>query len=148
MKVLLTENVKGLGKAGDVCDVKDGYAMNFLIAKNLALQATNEILARYKAQQRKKAEVEAAQKAEYEALAKKLAAESVVCHAKVGNNGMLQGAITKEHIAELIHKAHNVMIDKKGIELSNPIKSTGLYDLEVKLGLGVKATIKLDVQGE
>ncbi len=148
MKVLLTEDVKGLGKAGDVCEVKDGYANNFLIAKNLALHATNEILNRYKAQQRKKAEEEAAQKAEYEALANKLATNPLICHAKVGNNGMLQGAITKEHIATLIQKAHNVAIDKKGIELANPIKSTGIYELEVKFGLGVKAVIKLDVQGE
>lgn len=148
MKVLLMQDVKGLGKAGDICDVKDGYANNFLIAKKLALQATNDVINRHKAKQRKQAEHEAELKESYENLAKKLAQDVVICRVKVGQNGMLQGAVTKEMISELVQKTYNVSIDKKGIELANPIKSTGVYDLELKIGLGVKATIKLDVQGE
>lgn len=148
MKVLLLEDVKGLGKAGEVHEVKDGYGRNFLVGKNLALVASNEVINRYKAEQKRKAEEEAAKKAEYEQIAQTLSTITLPHKAQVGKNGILQGAITKEDIATLLHKQYNISIDKKGIDLSAPIKSTGIYTLNIKLGAGVKATLKLDIQGE
>ncbi|RAX58427.1 50S ribosomal protein L9 [Helicobacter monodelphidis] len=148
MKVLLLKDVQGLGKSGEIHEVKDGYGQNFLVKKNLAHIATNEVINRYKAEMRKKAELEAAKKAEYEQIATKLAKITLLISTKVGKNGMLQGAITKEDIATLLEKQHKIQVDKKGIELTSPIKSTGLYDLEIKLGAGIKTTFKLDVQGE
>ncbi len=148
MKVLLLEDVKGLGKAGEVHEVKDGYGKNFLVGKNLALVASNAVINRYNAEQRKKEQQEIMRKEKYEKIAQELSMLECIYRAKVGQNGMLQGAITKEDIASILAQQHNIDIDKKGIELSAPIKKTGVYDLEVKLYAGIKATFKLDVQGE
>ena len=99
MKVLLLQDVKGLGKKGEICEVKDGYGKNFLIAKGMADFATNEVINKYKAAQKKAAEMEAENKALMEMTAKKIAEITLKISQKVGANGQLYGAITKEEIA-------------------------------------------------
>lgn len=148
MKVLLTADVKGLGKSGEVHEVKDGYGRNFLVAKGLAQIATNEVLNRYKAEQRKLEQQKAEEKAKNEEIAKKLSNLTLQITQKIGANGTLYGAITKEDIAHALLEKHKITIDKKGLELKQPIKSTGIYEIEAKLGHGVVATLKLDVIGE
>lgn len=148
MKVLLLQDVKGLGKKGEVCEVKDGYGKNFLIAKNMADFATNEVLNRYKAAQKKAAEMAAEEKALMEMAANKISALRVKKVQKVGANGSLYGAITKEDIAEILSKEHRIDVDKKTIMLKNPIKSTGVYEIEIKLGHGINATLNFDVVAE
>lgn len=146
MKVLLLQDVKSLGKKGEICEVKDGYGKNFLIAKGMADFATNEVINRYKALQKKAAEVAAEEKALMEMAAKKINEITLKIAQKVGANGALYGAITKEEIAQKLHEQHRVEIDKRTIELKNPIKSTGIYEVEVKLGHGINATLKIDIE--
>lgn len=113
MKVLLLQDVKGLGKKGDICEVKDGYGRNFLIGKGLADFATNEVINRYKAAQKRAAELAAEEKSLMEMTAKKISEIVVKIVQKVGANGSLYGAITKEDIAESLAKEHRLEIDKK-----------------------------------
>ena len=148
MKVLLLQDVKGLGKKGDICEVKDGYGRNFLVGKGLADFATNEVINRYKATQKKAAEMAAEEKSLMEMTAKKISEIVVKNIQKVGANGSLYGAITKEDIAEALAKEHRIEIDKKTIELKSPIKSTGIYEVEIKLGHGIHATLKVDVEAQ
>lgn len=148
MKVLLLQDVKGLGKKGDICEVKDGYGRNFLIGKGLADFATNEVINRYKAAQKRAAELAAEEKSLMEMTAKKISEIVVKIVQKVGANGSLYGAITKEDIAESLTKEHRLEIDKKTIELKTPIKSTGIYEVEIKLGHGIHATLKVDVEAQ
>ena len=148
MKVLLLQDVKGLGKKGEICEVKDGYGRNFLVGKGLADFATNEVINRYKAAQKKAAEVAAEEKALMEMAAKKIAETTLKIVQKVGANGALYGAITKEDIAEKLAKDHRIEIDKKTIVLNNPIKSTGVYEVEIKLGHGIHALLKVDVEAQ
>lgn len=148
MKVLLLQDVKGLGKKGDICEVKDGYGRNFLVGKGLADFATNEVINRYKATQKKAAEMAAEEKSLMEMTAKKISEIVVKIIQKVGANGSLYGAITKEDITEALAKEHRIEIDKKTIELKSPIKSTGIYEVEIKLGHGIHATLKVDVEAQ
>ncbi len=148
MKVLLLQDVKGLGKKGEICEVKDGYGKNFLIAKGMADFATNAVINRYKSAQKKAEEIAAEEKALAEMTAKKISEVTVKILQKVGANGSLYGAITKEDIAEALSKEHRIEIDKKTIELKSPIKATGIYEVEVKLGGGITAMLKVDVEAQ
>lgn len=148
MKILLMEDVKGLGKTGEIHEVKDGYGQNFPIAKGKAKHATNEVINKYKAEQKKKEELQALQMAERKQLAASLKESTLTIVRKVGANGSLFGAITKEEIAESLEKSHRISLDKKEIELKSPIKSTGVYEIEVKLGYGISGTLKIDVIAE
>lgn len=148
MKVLLLKDVKALGKAGQVCEVKDGYGRNFLIAKNLAELATNETINRYKAQEKKRLEDEAKIREELQDLAKKLQNLTLPIHKKVSANGALYGAITKDEIAVAFKEKFDIDIDKKALDLKTPIKSTGVYELDLKLGFGIHAICKVDIMAE
>lgn len=148
MKVLLLKEVKSLGKAGEICEVKDGYGRNFLIAKGLAQVATNETINRYKSQEKKRKEEEAALIEELNILAKKLQNITLKITKKVGANGSLYGAITKEEITQAFKDSHNIEIDKKALELKNPIKSTGVYEIDLKLGFGIHAICKVDIEAQ
>ncbi|TLE16326.1 50S ribosomal protein L9 [Helicobacter apodemus] len=147
MKVLLLQDVKGLGKKGEICEVKDGYGKNYLIAKKMADFATNTVINRYRSEQKKALEIAAEEKALVEMTAKKIAEITLKISQKVGANGSLYGAITKEDIAQSLLENHRLNIDKKTLELKNPIKSTGVYEVEVKLGQGICAVLKVDVEG-
>ncbi|BDQ26956.1 50S ribosomal protein L9 [Helicobacter heilmannii] len=148
MQVLLLKDVKNLGKAGAVVSVKDGYGNNFLLAKGLAKLATNDVIRQFKATAKKRAEQEAQELADKEALAKTLENITLKITKKVGANGALFGAITKEEVIEVLQASHPIELDKKTLELKTPIKSTGLYEIEVKLGHGVHGVLKLDVVAE
>ncbi|MDE6886566.1 MAG: 50S ribosomal protein L9 [Helicobacteraceae bacterium] len=148
MKVLLTKDVKSLGKAGEICEVKDGYGRNFLIGKGFAILATNEAIAKFRANEKKRKEEEEKLITELNALASKIKDLTLVINKKVGANGSLYGAITKEEIAQKFLESHNIKIDKKALELKNPIKSTGIYEIDLKLGYGIHATCKVDIVAE
>ncbi|WP_104637614.1 50S ribosomal protein L9 [Helicobacter felis] len=148
MKVLLLKDVKNLGKAGDVCEVKDGYGQNFLLAKNLAQLATSAAINHYKANQKKRAELEAQELAHKQEIAKKLESITLQIVKKVGANGALFGSITKEEVVEALRAQHSLEMDKKTLELKTPIKSTGIYEIEVKLGAGMHGVLKIDVVAE
>lgn len=148
MKVLLIEDVPSLGKKGEVVEVKDGYGQNFLIAKGKAKLATNEVLNRYKAEQKNKQEQLALEQAQREALAKTLKDVKLTISKKSGDNGSLFGAITKDEIAQALEEAHRIQIDKKHIELDSQIKHTGEYTISANLGHGIHASFCLEVKGE
>ncbi|NMA01522.1 MAG: 50S ribosomal protein L9 [Clostridia bacterium] len=146
MKVILQEDVKALGKKGQVVEVKDGYARNFLFPKNLAVEATAGNLKEIERQQKikdqeKQQELEAAQK-----LAKKLDNLEVALQVKSGDNGKLFGAVTSKDIAESIEKAMKLKIDKRKIELKENIKTLGTYPVNIKLHPEVTVEIKVKVE--
>jgi len=147
MKVLLIKDVKSLGKAGEVKEVKDGYGKNFLIAKGFAKHATPEIIEEHKQMMAQK---EAEEKAELERLkdlAKKLDKLEIIVKKKVGENGHLFGAVTKEEIAQALKEEHGLEIDKKHITDKKVIKTIGEHEVDLKLGHGIHATLHVDVEG-
>ncbi len=148
MKVLLIKDVKGLGKAGEVKEVKDGYGQNFLVGKGLAKVATNEVLKKHASSERKKAESEAQEIEDLKALSDKLDKLKVTISKKLGNTGHLFGSVTKDEIAHALKDQHGIEIDKKHINHKEAIKMTGTHDLDFKLGHAMHATIHLEVVGE
>lgn len=148
MKVLLLKDVKGLGKAGEVKVVKDGYGQNFLIGNGAALHATNEVIKKHEAAERKKVAEDAAEMERLKELEKILAKTELKIKRKLGANGSLFGSITKDEIAHEFKEQHNLEIDKKTIEIQNAIKTTGLFEITIKLGHGIHAPFKLEIVGE
>ena len=148
MKVLLIKDVKSLGKKGEVKEVKDGYGKNFLIGKGFARHATPEIL-----EQHAQDEIIVAENLEKEinflkGIMKKLDKAEIIITKKLGQNGHLFGAVTKEEIAVALQEQHGIEIDKKHINEKSAIKTIGEHDLDFKLGHGIHATLHVDVQGE
>lgn len=147
MKVLLIKDVKGLGKAGEVKEVKDGYGKNFLVGKGLALHATNEVMNRYKADLKRKEEAAASEIQSANDLKAKLDTFKLTIKHKVGNNGALFGAITNKEISEELKKQTELEIDKKHIVVKKAIKTVGIYEVDCKLGHGIHGSLKIDVIG-
>jgi len=148
MKVLLIKDVKSLGNAGEVKEVKPGYGQNFLIKKGFAKPATPEIIAEHEAELKRKAEEEAAEIARLKEMAEKLDKIEIIITKKLGQNGHLFGAVTKDEIAHALKEQHGIEIDKKHITDKTAIKTVGEHDVDLKLGHGIHATLHVDVQGE
>ena len=148
MKVLLIKDVKSLGKAGEVKEVKDGYGKNFLIGKGFAKHATEEILAQHKADEAQAAADLATEIEKLTAMSQKLDKAEIIITKKLGQNGHLFGAITKDEVAHALLEQHKIEIDKKHIVDKVAIKTVGEHDLDLKLGHGLHATLHVDVQGE
>lgn len=148
MKVLLTKDVKGVGYAGEIKDVADGYGKNFLIGKGLALAATNEVLKRYESDQRRKAANDAAEIERLTAIKTTLGSIKVVIAKKLGDTGHLFGSVTKDEIAHALQEQHGIEIDKKELDAKHGIKTVGMHDLDLKLGHGIHATLHVEIKGE
>ncbi|MGA9046237.1 50S ribosomal protein L9 [Sulfuricurvum sp.] len=148
MKVLLTKDVKGVGKSGEIKEVADGYGKNFLIGKGLALAATHEVLKKYESDQKKKAAQDAAEIERLNGIKTQLADIKVVITKKLGNTGHLFGSVTKEEIADALLAQHGIEIDKKELDAKHGIKTTGLHELDLKLGHGIHATLHVEIKGE
>jgi large subunit ribosomal protein L9 len=147
MKVILTEEIRGLGTRGEVVTVKDGYARNFLLPKNLAREATTGNMKQIEHERRKWAllaqqEKDAAQKA-----ADKVKGVKIRIEKRVGENGHLFGSVTANEIADAL-AAKGIEVDKRRIELAQPIKNAGLHDVEVRLHRDVTAQIQVEVVGQ
>ena len=145
MKVILTQDVKGQGKKGQLVEVSDGYGRNFLLAKKLAVLATAENLNTMKQQEKAKKAQEAAEKAEAQAIAKKLEEITVKIVAKAGEGGRLFGAVTGKEIAEALSKQHGVTINKAKLVLDEPIKACGGYKIKAKLGFEISGVVNVMV---
>lgn len=148
MKVIFLQDVKGSGKKGDVKEVADGYARNFLIGKGLAVEATAKNmsdLAGKKSSEQHKADIA---KQEAEAAAAKIKGKKVICKSKAGQGGKLFGSVTAGNIADLISEQLGVMVDKKKISLDTEIKSFGTYTAEVKFLAGISEKITVEVTEE
>ncbi|MBF7042737.1 50S ribosomal protein L9 [Campylobacter volucris] len=147
MKVLLIKDVKSLGKAGEIKEVKDGYGQNFLIAKGFAKAATNEVLKQFEAEQRKKAENLRLELANLEKLKEELSKITISINKAVGANGHLFGGVTKDEITHALKEQKNIDIDKKSLECDT-IKELGVHEISIKLGHAIHAKFKLEVKGE
>ena len=141
MKVIFLEDVKGKGKKGELKDVSDGYARNFLLPKKLAKEATADNLNTFKLQEKAKAAQIAREKAEAQENAKKLENMQVKVIAKAGSNGRLFGAVTNKEISDALSKQHGMTIEKNKIVLSEPIKSYGAFDVKCKFGYEISGVI-------
>jgi len=148
VKVLLIKDVKTLGKAGEIKEVKDGYGKNFLIGKGFAKPATAEVLEQHAQEKKQEAENLAKEIATLKDLAAKLDKCEIVITKKMGENGHLFGSITKDEVAHALLEQHNIEIDKKHINEKLSIKTVGEHDLDFKLGHGLHATLHVDVVGE
>ena len=148
MKVLLLKDVNGTGKAGEVKDVKDGYGKNFLIGKGLALHATNDVLAKYKAEQKRKAIREAQEIAEAKELSETLNSTKLTITHKIGANGHLIGSVTNKEISESLKEQFDIEVDKKAISLKSKIKAEGTFEADCKLGHAIHATLSVVIIGE
>lgn len=145
MKVILTADVKGQGKKGELVNVSDGYARNFLFPKNLAVEANNAAMSELKnreaaAAHHKQEEIDAAK-----AIAQKLDGKKIIIKAKAGSQGKLFGAVTSKEVAAEINKVFGVSIDKKKMNVAD-IKNFGEYTAEIRLYTGIIAKITVSVE--
>ena len=145
MKVILQADVKGQGKKGQIINVSDGYARNFLFPKKLAVEASADNLNAAKLKEQAEIARIAREKAAAQELAKQLESLTVVVCAKAGNGGRLFGAVTAAEIAEELKKQHNIEIDRRNIVMET-IKQFGGYKLKVKLYNEVSGTINVSVK--
>lgn len=148
MKVILQQDVKALGKKGDVVNVSDGYARNFLFPKNLAVEASQgnlNTLNQIKTSEKNKKQREIDQA---KALASKISELSITIKGKTGDNGKLFGSVTSKDVAETFKKQHGIDVDKRKINLPDPIKTLGTYNLEYKVYPEISAQLKVQVAEE
>ena len=148
MKVILQQDVKGHGKRGQMVEVSDGYARNFLLPRKLAVPANADNMNKMVMQDKaKKAQIEA-EKAEAQAIAGKLKDLVVKIPAKAGNGGRLFGSVTSMEISEALQAQHGIQIAKSKIVQDEPIKSFGAYALKCKLGHEISGTLHVEVVEE
>ena len=145
MKVIFTQDVKGKGKKGEVKNVSEGYARNYLLKNNLAIEATPGNLKGLEAQKNKEKQKEQEEVKEAEKLRDTLKRLEVTLKTKAGEGGRLFGSITSKQIAEELQKSYKIKIDKRKIELDQPIRSLGYTNVPVKLHNDVTGEIKVHV---
>lgn len=145
MKVILQQDVKGQGKKGQMVNVSDGYARNFLFPKKLAVEASADNVNTMKLQEKARLAKLAEEKAQAEAVAEQLKELTVRIVAKGGNGGRLFGAVTTKEISDELKAQHGIDINKAKLVLDEPIKSFGGYELKAKLGHDVTGTVKVVV---
>ena len=148
MKVILKADVRGKGKKGQMIEVAEGYARNFLLPKGLAVLATADAMNTMRLQEKAKAKADAEAKAAATAIAEKLKGLQVKVASKGGEGGKLFGAVTGREIAAALKEQHGVDIDSKKLVLAEPIKSFGSYQVKAKLGFEISGTVYVIVTEE
>lgn len=148
MKVILLEDIKSHGKAGDVIDVSDGYARNFLLSQGKAKEATPANLSALKDSKDSKAHEDLMNLEECEKLALEIAEKEVVIDIKTGEGGKAFGTISSKEIAEALEKQRGIKVDKKKLKLEEHIKTPGFYEIPIRLRKEVTATLKLIVEDD
>ena len=141
MKVIFNADVKGQGKKGELKEVSDGYARNYLLPRKLANEATADNLNAFKLKEKAKAAQIAREKAEAEENAKRLGEVTVTVRAKAGGAGKLFGAITSQEISDALKEQHGIEIEKNKIVQAEPIKTFGSLEVKAKLGYEISGTI-------
>lgn len=145
MKIILLEDVKNVGKKDEIVDVSDGYARNFLLKKNLGKEASAGNVSALKDSQAKAARIAQEELEACKKEAEKIGEKTVKIKVKVGDNGKLFGAVSSKEIAEALKDQTGIEIDKKKLKLDDTIKTTGFYEVPVRLHREVTATLKVDV---
>ena len=146
MKVILKSDVKGTGKQGELVNVSDGYARNFLFPKNLAVQADTAALNEYHTKEAAKQHHKEEEIQNAKDIAAKLNGSTVVVTAKAGANGKLFGSVTAKEVCGEINKKFSLNLEKKKVVLESDIKVFGIFEVEVKLHAGISAKMKVEVK--
>lgn len=148
MKVILKQDVKNLGKIGEIKEVSDGYARNFLIPKGLADEATTIKLKETQEKNTREAKRKDKEKADAEEVKKRLDGQTVKIKAKAGTGDKLFGAVTSREIAEILQKEFSLSLDKKKIDMGEAIKHLGQYKIKIKIYPSIQAEVKIIVEAE
>lgn len=146
MKVILTQDIRGKGKRGQMIEVSDGYARNYLLPKKLAQEANADNVNTMKMNDKATAERQAKERAEAMDISKKMKDITVTVTAKGGGAGRLFGSVTNTEIAEALEQQQKIKLDKRKIVLDEPIKTTGLYTVKCKLGYEITGDLKVEVK--
>ena len=146
MKVILLQDVKGKGKKGQMLEVSDGYARNFMLPRKMAIEATPDAVNTMRMNDKATQERIAREKAEAMDTAKKLRELTVVVKAKGGGAGRLFGSVTNQEIADSLKNQTGIALDKRKIVLSDPIKSVGTYTVTCKLGYEITAPLSVKIE--
>ena len=146
MKVILTQDVKGKGKKGQMLEVSDGYARNFMLPRKLAVEATPDAINTMRMNDKATQERIAREKAEAMETAKKLRELTVTVTAKGGGAGRLFGSVTNQEIADALKNQTGIALDKRKIVLADPIKTVGTYTVTCKLGYEIAAPLTVKIQ--
>ena len=145
MKVLLLKDVSGHGKEGDVVDISDGYARNYLIPRKLAVAATQGMEKEMNVRKAAEARRRAVDKEAAEKIAQRMEGMKLTLPGKAGENGRLFGSISGREIAEALNTEHHIEVDRKKIELESAIHELGTYNVRVRLFANVSANIQIEV---
>ena len=145
MKVILKADIKGVGKKDQVINASDGYARNFLLPKNLAVEANNDNMIKLKSKQDANAYKKSQEKEEAKKIAEKLSKIQLKIPVKAGENGKVFGGVSSKEIAEQLKANYKIEVDKKKIDLKETIKTLGVRTVTIKLYEGITGTLKIDV---
>lgn len=148
MKVILNQDVKSLGKKGDIVEVSDGYARNFILAKKLGVEANSSNLNDLKLKKANNEKIAQQQLEDAKEFAKVIESKKVVLKIKQGEGGKTFGSVSSKEIAAAAKEQHDLEIDKKKIVLKDPIKSVGVFQVPVKLHPKVTASLQVNVEEE
>ncbi|RBP44047.1 50S ribosomal protein L9 [Garciella nitratireducens] len=148
MKIILKKDVKGLGKQGDLVNAKDGYARNYLFPRGLAVEATPGNINKAKQEQKAKEIKKQREKEEAQALADKISKTTIVIKERVGEDGKLFGSVTAKDIALALEDQKGIKVDKRKIQLAEPIRYIGTINVEIKVYPEISGTLTVKVEGE
>ena len=148
MKVILKQDIKGVGKKDQIINVSDGYVRNFLFPKNMAVEANNENMSKLRAKQDSNAFKKQQEQEEAQKIADKISKIILKVPVKAGGNGKIFGGVSTKEISDLLEKNYKIKVDKKKIELKETIKELGTRNVNIKLYEGVIANLKIDVVAE
>ena len=146
MKVILLQDVKGKGKKGQLLEVSDGYARNFMLPRKLAMEATPDAINTMRMNDKAAQERIAREKAEAMEISRKLRELTLVVKAKGGGNGRLFGSVTNQEIADSLAQASGIKLDKRKIVISDAIKNVGTYTVTCKLGYEISAPLTVKIE--
>ena len=148
MKVILLDNIKGVGKKDEIINASDGYARNYLLPKKLAVEANAENMSKLNNKKESANYKKDQEKQQAEELAKKLKGTMLKIKVKAGENGKIFGGVTSKEISENLKTQYNFAVDKKKIELKDTIKTLGSFNVSIKLFEGITANLKVEVISE
>ena len=146
MKVILTQDVKGKGKKGQMIEVSDGYARNYMLPRKLAVEATADAVNTMRMNDKAAAEKAAQERAAALEISRQLREMTLVVTAKGGGAGRLFGSITNQEIADALKEKSGIALDKRKIVISDPIKSVGTYTVQCKLGYEITAPLTVKIE--
>lgn len=146
MKVIFLQDVKGKGKKGQMAEISDGYARNYLLPRKLAMEATPDAINTMRMNDKAAAEKAAKERAEALEISKKLREMTLVVTAKGGGAGKLFGSVTNQEIADALKEKSGIALDKRKIVLSDSIKNVGTYTVQCKLGYEITAPLTVKIE--